>query len=43
MPISLWILAALVPELLITCVLLRWLPAKGERWIPAPPFRRSPR
>nr|WSZ99607.1 hypothetical protein OH820_31690 [Streptomyces sp. NBC_00857] len=38
MPISLWILAALVPELLVTCVLLRWLPAKHERWIPATPL-----
>lgn len=38
MPVSLWVLAVLVPELVITCMLLRWLPSKHERWVPAIPL-----
>ncbi|WP_328770014.1 hypothetical protein [Streptomyces sp. NBC_00286] len=34
MPISLWIVAVMIPEVLVSCVLMRWLPAKHERWIP---------
>ncbi|WP_222946893.1 hypothetical protein [Streptomyces sp. TRM49041] len=32
------ILAVLVPEMVITCMLLRWLPVRQERWIPAIPL-----
>ncbi|WP_030898109.1 hypothetical protein [Streptomyces sp. NRRL F-5126] len=35
MPIILWVAIALVPNVVLTCVLLRWLPVRGERWIPA--------
>jgi hypothetical protein len=28
----------LVSEFVVACVLLRWLPVKRERWIPALPF-----
>lgn len=38
MPVALAILTVLVSELVVTCVLLRWLPVKRERWIPALPF-----
>lgn len=38
MTIPLWVLAALIPELLLTCLLLRWLPVKSERWISAMPL-----
>ncbi|MBP0457183.1 hypothetical protein [Streptomyces montanisoli] len=35
MPYILWAAIALVPNVVLTCVLLRWLPVRGERWIPA--------
>ncbi|MFD5474750.1 hypothetical protein [Streptomyces sp. NPDC127105] len=38
MPISLWILMVMISDVLITTVLLRWLPVKDERWIPGTPF-----
>lgn len=38
MPISLWIVVVMILEVLLACVLLRWLPAKHERWIPGTPF-----
>ncbi|MEV7424441.1 MULTISPECIES: hypothetical protein [unclassified Streptomyces] len=38
MVIPLWVLAVLIPELVLTCVLLRWLPVRRERWIPAMPL-----
>lgn len=38
MTLSLWVVAALVPEVVLTCVLLRWLPVRQERWIPAVPL-----
>ncbi|MFD4898608.1 hypothetical protein [Streptomyces sp. NPDC058411] len=38
MTIPLWVLAVLIPELMLTCLLLRWLPAKRERWIAALPL-----
>jgi hypothetical protein len=38
MPFALGVVAVLLSDLLITCVLLRWIPAKHERWIPAIPF-----
>ncbi|MFF6780101.1 hypothetical protein [Streptomyces sp. NPDC012510] len=37
MPISAWIVVVTIPEALIACVLLRWLPAQHERWICAVP------
>ncbi|MFF6904684.1 hypothetical protein ACFY9Q_01925 [Streptomyces sp. NPDC012389] len=37
MTIPLWVLMALIPELILTCVLLRWLPVKQERWVAAMP------
>ncbi|MFB8106114.1 hypothetical protein ACFC3O_25330 [Streptomyces sp. NPDC056007] len=38
MTIPLWVLMVLIPELTLTCVLLRWLPVRRERWIAAMPF-----
>jgi hypothetical protein len=38
MPTVLWVVVVLLSDLLITCVLLRWIPAKHERWICATPF-----
>ncbi|MDX2548844.1 hypothetical protein ACOT81_19695 [Streptomyces sp. WI04-05B] len=38
MPTVLWVFAAALTDLLTTCVLLRWIPAKHERLIPFVPF-----
>jgi hypothetical protein len=38
MSLPLAVLTVLVSELVITTVLLRWLPVKQERWIPGLPF-----
>ncbi|NEB83673.1 hypothetical protein G3I43_05660 [Streptomyces anulatus] len=38
MPFALHVIAVLLPELLLTCVLLRWLPSKRERWVAAMPL-----
>ncbi|CAL9555415.1 hypothetical protein [Streptomyces sp. enrichment culture] len=38
MTLPLWVVAALLPEVVLTCVLLRWLPVRHERWIPAAPL-----
>ncbi|MGW0787323.1 hypothetical protein ACWD04_03495 [Streptomyces sp. NPDC002911] len=38
MTIPLWALAVLIPELMLTCLLLRWLPVRRERWIAALPL-----
>lgn len=38
MTIPLWVLMALIPELTLTCLLLRWLPVRSERWISAMPL-----
>jgi hypothetical protein len=38
MSVPLWALAVLMPELVLTCLLLRWLPVKQERWLPAVPL-----
>ncbi|MCF3964897.1 hypothetical protein [Streptomyces fuscigenes] len=35
MPLTLWLAIALIPNVVLTCVLLRWLPERSERWIPA--------
>ncbi|WP_435599353.1 hypothetical protein [Streptomyces anulatus] len=38
MPFALHVIAVLLPELVLTCVLLRWLPSKRERWVAAMPL-----
>ncbi|WP_175408494.1 hypothetical protein [Streptomyces sp. TRM64462] len=38
MSVPLWILLVVIPEAVLTCVLLRWLPVRSERWIPALPL-----
>lgn len=38
MAVPLWVFAVLVPDLVLTCLLLRWLPVKKERGIPATPL-----
>ncbi|WP_405687078.1 hypothetical protein [Streptomyces sp. NBC_00057] len=38
MVVPLWVLAVVIPELVVTCSVLRWLPVKQERWIAALPF-----
>ncbi|WNF27000.1 hypothetical protein RI138_09205 [Streptomyces sp. C11-1] len=38
MALPLWVLVALIPEVVLTCSLLRWLPVKRERWMAAMPL-----
>ncbi|MEV6439982.1 hypothetical protein [Streptomyces anulatus] len=38
MPHAVRVIALLLPELMLTCVLLRWLPSRRERWIAATPL-----
>ncbi|MEV7654216.1 hypothetical protein AB0O39_08580 [Streptomyces anulatus] len=38
MPHALRVIALLLPELMLTCVLLRWLPSRRERWVAATPL-----
>ncbi|MEV7643248.1 hypothetical protein AB0O32_25270 [Streptomyces rubiginosohelvolus] len=38
MALALWVLMAMVPEAVLTCVLLRWLPVRQERWVAAMPL-----
>jgi hypothetical protein len=38
MPFTLGVVAVVLCDLLLTCVLLRWIPAKRDRWIAALPF-----
>lgn len=38
MAVPLWVFAVLIPDVVLTCLLLRWLPVKKERWIPATPL-----
>jgi hypothetical protein len=37
-PVSLWVVAVLIPDLALTCILMRWLPVKRERWIVTTPL-----
>ncbi|WP_434597978.1 hypothetical protein [Streptomyces sp. A5-4] len=38
MVLPLWLVAAVIPEFVLTCLLVRWLPDKCERWIPVIPL-----
>ncbi|MFF9506954.1 hypothetical protein ACF1BU_06050 [Streptomyces sp. NPDC014724] len=38
MVVPLWVLAVVIPEFVLTSMVLRWLPAKQERWMAALPF-----
>ncbi|MEV8311948.1 hypothetical protein AB0P36_32675 [Streptomyces flavidovirens] len=38
MVLPLWLVAVAIPEFVLTCILLRWLPDRRERWIPVIPL-----